>query len=90
MDGLAINGRDILNRCIVQVNLVINDAAQIAIGKDLDTLACGKQRTEPVSHHLPCNIFLKQYMPILHPVGPVGRFQQGGLVRNGQDSLPAP
>jgi hypothetical protein len=28
-------------------------------------------------------------MPILQPVGPVGCFQQGGLVRNGEDSLPA-
>ena len=39
-DGPAIGVHDILNNCMVQVDLVIDDAAQIAIGKDPDRLAC--------------------------------------------------
>jgi hypothetical protein len=78
VDGLAIGGHDILNQCMV--HLVINDAAQIAFGKDPDKLACWKQQTELAAGHLPGKVLLQQRMPILQPVGPVGRFQQGGLV----------
>jgi hypothetical protein len=78
VDGLAIGGHDILNQC--RLHPAINDAAQIAIGKDPDKLACWKQQTESVAGLLPCKILLQQHMPILQAVGPVGRFEQGGLV----------